>query len=197
MRIPRTPSSAYASSSPCTSSSTPAGATRKRTHAASTALDGASGLWVHVAAERNRDRESVEVDAERHPAQLGVVPAADAGGELCEQRAVPAEQDLRRRRPELDPDRARGSGSGLDRSADLCRLERRGPEVCERNAECRRRSLLAVGDRERREAAAERERVDGHDAAADELLDEAELAAGLREGVGGRSGEGVAGRARA
>ena len=109
------------------------------------------------------DGEVVQVDAERDAAELGVVPAADARGQLREQRPVVAEQDLRRRRPVLDPERARRGRRGLDRRADLGRLELGGPAVRERHAERGRRRLLAVGDRQRHEAAVERERVDGDD----------------------------------
>ena len=143
-----------------------------------------------------RDRERVEVDAERDAAELGVVPAADARRHLREQRPVLAEQHLRRRRPVLDAERARRRGGRLDRRADLGRLELGRPEVRERDAERRRRRLLAVGDRQRDEAPVERERVDRDDVAADELLDEAVLAARLGERDRG-SGRASAARSRA
>ena len=89
-------------------------------------------------------------------------------------------------------ERGRRSGRGLDRGADLRRLELGGPDVRERDAERGRGCLLAVGDRQRHEAAVEGERVDRHDAAADELLDEAVVAARLGERVRRRARERVA-----
>ena len=147
---------------------------------------------MHVRAERDRDREGVEVDTERDAAELGVVAAADARRELREQRPVVAEQDLGRRRAELDADGTRSGGGRLDHGADLSGLERRGPELHERDTECGRRSPLAIGDGQRHEPAVNRERVHGHDATADELLDEAVLALRLLERAGGRSSERLA-----
>ena len=152
-------------------------------------------LRVHRLAERARDRERIEVDAERDAAELRVVAAADARRHLREQRPVVAEQDLHRRRAVLDAERARRSGRRLDRRADVGGLEVGGPAVRERDAERRRRRLLAVGDGQRDEVAVEGERVDGDDVAADELLDEAVLAARL--GERGRRGARRARRGRA
>src|SRR6185437_2359235 len=64
-----------------------------------------------VLPERRLDRERIEIDTERSAAELGVVAAAGADGDLREQRPLVAEQDLRRRRPGLDAENPR-SGSG-------------------------------------------------------------------------------------
>src|SRR5713101_4733186 len=99
---------------------------------------------MNLLAEREGNGERVRVDAERDPAQLRVVAAADACRELREQRTVVAEEHLRRRGPLLDPERARRGGGRLDSGADVRRLELGRPEVRERDTERRRRRLLPV-----------------------------------------------------
>ena len=136
---------------------------------------------MHRLAERSRDRERVEVDAERDPAELGVVAAADTGRQLGHQRPLSAEEELGRRRAGDDSDGRGGRGCGLDRSADVGRLELGGPELHERNPEGGRWGLLAVGDGQRHEAPVDGEAVDGDERPLDELLHEAVVALRLRE----------------
>ena len=107
-----------------------------------------------------------------------------------------AEQHLRRRRPDRRRARARRQPQSRSPPRSAAGSSSAGQTWRERDAEGRRRRLLAVGDGERDEAAGDREGVDGDDPPADELLDEAVLAARLRERVGGRGGERPAGSAR-
>ena len=75
-------------------------------------------------AERERDREVVQVDAECGAAQLGVVAAAEPGGHLHHVRpAVGAEPDLGVARAVLDPERGdRGLRPPRPRPRPACAL---------------------------------------------------------------------------
>ena len=103
------------------------------------------------------------------------MPAAEPRGELDDLRALRADDDLRVRRAVLDPERGRSLPRGLDRRSDVRRRERARPDVRERDAERGRIGAHAVGHGERVEAPVERERVDRHLLAVDQLLDEARL----------------------
>ena len=119
------------------------------------------------------ERELVQVDAEHGAAELRVVAAAEPGGELDDVRPALADDDLRvgravarrrapprrraPRRPRRRPARARAS------SARRARARRR-----RRAARRRRRSVTVSGVN----SPVDRERVHGHLAARDELLDE-------------------------
>ncbi len=177
-------------STPRTSRSSPAGATRKRTHAPPTPRVRGELACVHGLAERRGDGEIVQVDAERDAAELGVVPAADPRRDLGEQRAVVAEEDLRRRpararcralapRPR-PPSTAAPTSAGSSSAGQRCAsgTPNAGGGACSRSVTV-----------ERDEPAVEDERVDGDDRAADELLDEAVVAARLGDRVGGGRGK--------
>ena len=138
-------------------------------------------LVVHRLAQRRRQREPVEVDAEHRLAQLGVVPAADPRRELDDVRAPLADHHLGVRRPLLDPERGCGRSGCLDRRADRCRLERAWPDMGESDSERGRLGDDPVGDGQRCEATADREGVDGHLAPGNELLDEHHVRARLLE----------------
>src|SRR5439155_26604394 len=61
-------------------------------------------------AERGRERQSVEIDAECGLAELRVVAAAEPRGQLEHTWSVRADQKLRDRRPLPDPERRGGQG---------------------------------------------------------------------------------------
>src|SRR5581483_9814435 len=170
--MPRTPGVANASSRPRTSRSSPGGATRNLMHAPPTPGCGVScGAWTGSpsAAATARSLRSTPSAARQSSASWPPPTRAETFA-----RSGPASV------------RRTCGVSGLDGDADVRGLDRCGPAVHERHAERRRRRLLAIGDREGREAAVDDERVDGDDRA-DELLDEAVLAVRLGERVrGGR-----------
>ena len=103
-------------------------------------------LSPRICAEGERDGEVVEVDADRRPAELGVVAAAEPGRDLDDVRpAAGAEPDLGVARPVLDPERGDGSPGRLDhrvrsdaRSARRGRARRRRRAA--RRGSCRSRS---------------------------------------------------------
>src|SRR5580765_1217569 len=86
-------------------------------------------------AERGAEGSPVQVDAERDPAELGVVPAAKAGGELADTSAVGPDEDLRVARAVLDTHCPCRLGGRLHGLADLGRLELARPDMCQRDAE--------------------------------------------------------------
>ena len=89
-------------------------------------------------AERRRDGEAVEVDAERNATELRIVPPAQARGELADDGAVVRDDDLRIRRPLGDAERRGRPACRVDRLRDpLGRLCGR-PRVRERDPESRR-----------------------------------------------------------
>src|SRR5262245_55804898 len=132
----------------------------------------------HVLAERRGKGGAVEVDAEGDAAELRVVAAAEARGQLADPRPIGPDEHLRIARPVLDPDRARRGRGRLDRRPDLRRLELARPHVRQRDAETRQRRRQPVGNGQRVEVPADRERIDGHLATGDELLDEQRRTAG-------------------
>ncbi len=175
-----------ASSAPSTDVSAPG---RRRQEARDRTADGVERRE-HLArdrlAERASERELVQVDAERGLAELGVVAAAEPSGELDDLRAGEPDDDLRVRRPVLDPERGGRLARRLDGRADVRGRERARPDVCERDAERRRLRADAVGHGQRVEAPVERERVDGDLLPVDQLLDEAGVRPGcLERGVDG------------
>src|ERR671925_669041 len=137
-------------------------------------------------AERGRDREPVELDAERGVAELGVVAAAEARGKLDHLRPVGSEPELRVRRAVLDPESLGGSLGRLDRP--LVRALAR-PDVRERHPEGRRLGRHPVRHRERDETAPDREGIDRHLGPLDELLDERDPGARGLEGARDSRGE--------
>ena len=104
-------------------------------------------------------------------AELGVVAAAESGGELHDPRALGPEDDLRVRGPVGHAESLRRPAGRLDGLLDGVRAR---PGVRERDAEGRFARGEPVGDGQRVEAAADRERVHGHLGTGDELLDEGE-----------------------
>src|SRR3954447_15867452 len=111
MRIPRTPSLSYASLSPRTARSSPAGATRKRTHAPPTRACGARRLrgtcspsaaeiasWLRFTRSAARTGAVVGVAPKRGAAEPAAGAAAEARGELADDRAVVRHEHLRVRR---------------------------------------------------------------------------------------------------
>ena len=101
---------------PSTAASVPSGGTRKATAAPS--RDGPGRVQQARArvplAERGSDRERVQVDTGRGPAELGVVPAAEPRGDLHHHRPVRPEAELRVRRPVADPERLDGGPRRVD-----------------------------------------------------------------------------------
>src|SRR5829696_137475 len=112
-------------------------------------------------AERGVDRERVQIDADRHAAELRVVAAADARGQLADERR-PAfrNEHLRVCRPVAHLDRCGSLASGVDRHGDRPRLERARPRVRERHPERGRGGKVPVGNREREERSRDGEGVD-------------------------------------
>src|SRR5829696_4606186 len=151
-------------------------------------IDGRERRMRNLLAECSRERELVQVDAERELAELRVVAAAEPRGQLDDARAARADHDLRVRRARLDTERRGRLARRLDGRTDVHRLECAWPDVRERDAERRRLRAHAVGHGERVEAPAERERVHRHLLAVDQLLDEARAGARrLKGGVDRRS----------
>src|SRR4051794_37019120 len=109
--------------------------------------------------ERSRQGEAVQVDVERRPAELRVVPAAEAGGQLDDVCTALADDDLRVRRAVTYAERIRRRPRGLDRGTDLLRRQRARPDVRQRDAERRRLGDDAVGDRQRVESPVDGEGV--------------------------------------
>src|SRR5262245_21690486 len=146
------------------------------------ANDAASNLWSRLErrrpdrfAERRLEREAVQVDAERELRQFRVVAAAESRRDLDHLRTVGPDPKLRVARAVLDPERADRRLGHLGRlPACLAR-----PDVCQRNAERGRLGGQAVGDGQRMELAAQRERVHGHLGPLDQLLDDRDAASGL------------------
>ena len=124
---------------PPSRSSTPSGATRKRTHAPPTRR---RRSWLVTLAhdrlaERERDGEVVEVDADGGAAELRVVAAAEPRRDLHDVRpAVGAEPDLGVARAVLDPERR-------DRGARRLDHARRSDARSARRARGRRRTRAA------------------------------------------------------
>ena len=123
-------------------------------------------------AQRRRDREAVEVDAQHRTAELGVVAAAEPRGELADARTLAGDEHLGVARPLLDSDGGDGRGGDVDRFRDLLRLQLARPRVRERDAEGGRVCGQPVGHRQRPEAAANGEGVDRHLPSLHELFDE-------------------------
>ena len=90
-------------------------------HAPPTRACGASTCAADRLAERGRERERVQVDAERGAAELRVVPAAEPRGELDDLRALRADDDLRVGRPVRDPERGRSLRAASTACGDLRR----------------------------------------------------------------------------
>src|SRR3954454_16109067 len=109
--------------------------------------------------ERSRKGEPVQVDVERRRAELRVVPAAEAGGQLDDVCTALADDDLRVRRAVTYAERIRRRPRGLDRGTDLLRRQRARPDVRQRDAERRRLGDHAVGDRQRVESPVDGEGV--------------------------------------
>ena len=131
--------------------SSPSGATRKRTQAPpDPRLGGAAARRASPSAAD--EREAVQVDAERGRAELRVVAAAQARGQLDHARPVRPDPDLRVGRPVRDPERLRPP-----RRASSTGSCARRPDVGERDAERRRLGGQAVGHGQRVELAADRE----------------------------------------
>ena len=103
------------------------------------------------------------------------MPPAEARSQLNHAGSVRSDADLGVGRPVADAERLGGGAGGLDRS--LCFRNTR-PDVRQRDAERGRVGGDAVGDEQRVEDAVDRDGVDRHLRAFDELLDEADLAAG-------------------
>src|SRR5436189_1840228 len=102
-------------------------------------------------AEGHGQRGAVQVDTERDTAELGVVAAAQARGQLADAWPLRAEQHLYVAGAVRDPDGARRARRSLDRGADLRRLELARPDVREGDAERRQRRGQPVGHGEREE----------------------------------------------
>ncbi len=128
--------------------------------------------------EREGHGERVQVDADGRSAELGVVTAAEARGDLHHDRPRGPEPELGVRGAVRDPDRRDGAPCDRDRLLDVVSGR---PCVGERDSERGRRRRHAVGDRQRHEAAVERDGVHGHLGPVDVLLDEHRAAAGLCE----------------
>ena len=132
-------------------------------------------------AESARERETVQVDAERGEAELRVVTSAQPRRELDDPRPVRADHDLRVRR-------ARSRSRALRPRAVPPRSRPRPRPRPATRARARRRRRGAggkpVGDRERVESAVDRERVHRHLRARDELLDD-QRAGCVRRASGG------------
>src|SRR5436190_18713916 len=123
-------------------------------------------------AEGRGQRGAVQVDTERDTAELGVVAAAQARGQLADAWPLRAEQHLYVARAVRDSDGARRARRSLDHGADLRRPELARPDVRQGDAERRQRRGQPVGHGEREEMAVHGERVHRHLAAGNELLDE-------------------------
>ncbi len=126
------------------------------------------------------EREPVQVDAERGVAELGVVPAAEARGELHDARALGPEAELVYVGPSVTPERGGGRPRDLDglprpraRSARRGRARPRRPA-----ASAVSRSVTVSGWN----VPADREGVHGHLGPVDELLDQREPAPRLGNG---------------
>ena len=155
-------------------------------------------VLVHLLAERRRDRERVRVDAERDAAELGVVAAADARGQLRDERALLAEQHLRRRRPVLDAEGAARPRRAVSTAAPTSAGSSSAGHRCASGTPnagggaCTRSVIVSGTKRPSSENPFTVSiRRPG------ELLDEAVVAARLRERVGGDRGESPRRRARA
>ena len=120
---------------PSTAASLPTGATRKTTQAPPRARRAGEPAepFAYLLAERERDGERVQVDADRGAAELGVVAAAEPGGQLHHDAGRP-----RRAGPACTSGRSRiPSASAAARAASTRRsvVDAGRPDVRERDAE--------------------------------------------------------------
>ncbi len=171
MRTRCTPSS---SSGTSTRPRIPGGATRNRVTAP--ADERLAEVELDAPAERRVDREQVQVDPGHRAHELGIVAAAEPGGDLDHARPLRPEAKLGVRGAVRDPEGGRRRGRGVRHLHVEARRAR--PDMRERDTEGGRLGHDAVGRDECRERAVDREADHGHLGAVDELLDEREAAAG-------------------